>query len=167
MAKSFKQNLIDIVGKELEKQGYVLVAELGYLVYHYRTENYIHIVQFCKGKYEPFIEVVFTTVFPNEDKEHSNIHYPSFNKFSEGNINKITVDDCVHKHFIKGNYGSKFYYEYVYLALGQGVVGVSDKAKKPFGIRLKKHTEKTYVDVCNLIKKRLFETLSLAKCKCE
>lgn len=160
MGKTFKQNLTDTVGRELERQGYALAPTLGYLLYRRVGERRIDLVQFLKDKYEPSIEVAVATVFPG-DPVLSNIDYRSLNTFSEGKIEKITVDDCIRKTFLKGHFGHKFYYEDVYLALGSGIVGVKSGGKKPIGIRLKRGGPATYSEVCELIKKRLFQAMTI------
>ena len=59
------------------------------------------------------------------------------------------------QYFLKGNFGDCFYFTDVYLALGRGIVGIGQKEKKPFGIRLKKFTSSRYKDICDLIIIRL------------
>lgn len=158
MSKSFKQVLIDIVGRDLENKGFELAASKcyhGYPIYHRKSDSYIEIIQFGKDKYEPKLIVSCSIVYLGVDEEKSNIDYPSFRMFSGGDLAKICVDDCKEKFYLKGHFGENFYFGNVYLVLGAGIVAVSDRAKKPIGIRIKKCTSATYKEVANLIVKRL------------
>ena len=65
------------------------------------------------------------------------------------------MDDCREKFFVKGHVGKCFYFGDVYLALGRGIVAVSEETKKPFGIKIKKCRPETYESVAKLIAKRL------------
>ncbi len=167
MKNTFKQTLLNIVGSELEQIGFNLISTNGYPVYHRRTDELIEIIQFSKAKYETYITVGIATVYLNNSKEFSNISYPAFNEFSDGDLNKITVDDCIKKHYLKGNIGNAFHFGNIYFVLGMGIMGISDNTKKPFGIRLKKYKDTTFVNVCELINKKLkkyFEMVEIKKC---
>lgn len=158
MRKTFKQLLIDIVGRELESNGFQLTSVKsyhGYPIYHRKSNFFIEIIQFGKDRYEPKLIVSCSIVYLDVDEDQSNIHYPSFNQFSDGDLAKICVDDCKEKFFMKGHFGKYFYFGDIYLALGRGIVGVSDGAKKPCGIRIKRLTSQTYEKVAKLIMKRL------------
>lgn len=78
-----------------------------------------------------------------------------FNEYSNGGLEKISVDDCYEKYFLKGNFGNGFHYGDVYLALGSGIIGVKPNNKKPIGFRIKKFKSTTYNKLCDLIIKRL------------
>lgn len=106
-------------------------------------------------KYEAFITVSASIVFLDTVEEKSNINFKWFNEFNNGDYEKINVDDCLDKYFLRGDFGDCFYYGDVYLAFGQGVIGVKPKGKKPVGIRLKKYSSSTYEEVSDLIIKRL------------
>ena len=158
MSKSFKQTLIDIAGTELESKGFELASVTcyhGYPIYHRKSDSYIEIIQFGRDRYQPRLIVSCSIVYLNVDEEKSNIHYPSFREFSGGDLAKICVDDCKDKFFLKGHLGRCFYFGDIYLAFGRGIVGVSEGQKKPFGIKIKKHTPKTQKHVATLILKRL------------
>ena len=159
MSKSFKQVLIDIVGRDLENKGFELTStkcHQGYPIYHRKSNRYIEIIQFGKDRYEPKLIVSCSIVYLGVDEEKSNIHYPSFREFSNGDLTKICVDDCREKFFVKGHIGKCFYFGDVYLALGRGIVGVEhDSHSKPLGFKIKRYTDSTYFDLCNLIIKRM------------
>lgn len=158
MSKSFKQILIDIVGKDLENKGFELSSikcRHGYPIYHRKSDHYIEIIQFGKDRYEPRMIVSCSIVYLDVEEEKSNIHYPSFREFSNGNLEKICVDDCKDKFFLKGHFGNFFYFGDVYLALGKGIVAIAEGAKKPVGIKIKRCNPKMYENVAKLIVKRL------------
>lgn len=158
MSKSFKKVLLNIVGKELEDKGFELApvkCHHGYPIYHRKSDSYIEIIQFGKDRYEPRLIVSCSIVYLGVDEEKSNIHYPTFREFSGGDLAKICVDDCKEKFYLKGHFGKCFYLGDVYLAFGRGVVVVSDGAKKPLGIRIKKYTDGTYEEIATLIAERL------------
>lgn len=156
MNKNIKKVLIENVGKELnDNQFYLVDSSDNFLVYHRKNDSYIEIVQLGKDKYETFITVSVSIVFLNVAKEKTNINYAFFNEFSNGDFDKINVDDCFDKYFLKGNIGNGFHYGDVYLVLGRGICGISPDTKKISGIRLKKYNSKTYEKTCSLIIKRL------------
>lgn len=158
MSKPFKQVLIDIVGKELESKGFELASTKcyhGYPIYHRKSDYYIEIIQFGKNLHEPSLIVSCSIVYLDVSKEKSNIHYPTFCEFSNGDLNKICVDDCKDKFFLKGQLGKTFYFGDLYLVFGRGIVAVSMESKKPKGIKIKSCNPKTYNKVAKLIAKRL------------
>ena len=158
MSKSFKQVLIDIVGGDLESKGFELASmkcHQGYPIYRRKSNRYIEIIQFGKDRYEPKLIISCSIVYLGVDEEKSNIHYPSFREFSNGDLTKICVDDCREKFFVKGHIGKCFYFGDVYLALGRGIVAVSEETQKPIGIKIKKCRPETYETVAKLIAKRL------------
>ncbi len=158
MSRSFKQVLMDIVGRELESKGFELAlckCYHGYPIYHRKSDSYIEIIQFGKDRYEPSIIVSCSIVYLGVDEEKSNIDYPFFREFSGGDLAKISVDDCKDKFFLKGHLREIFYFGDVYLALGCGIVAVSSGAKKPVGIRIKRCSTETYEKVARLIVKRI------------
>ena len=158
MSKSFKQVLIDIVGGDLESKGFELASmkcHQGYPIYRRKSNRYIEIIQFGKDRYEPKLIISCSIVYLGVDEEKSNIHYPSFREFLNGDLTKICVDDCREKFLVKGHIGKCFYFGDVYLALGRGIVAVSEETKKPIGIKIKKCRPETYETVAKLIAKRL------------
>ena len=158
MSKSFKQVLIDILGRDLENKGFELASikcHHGYPIYHRKSDGYIEIIQFGKDSYEPRLIVSCSIVYLGVEEEKSNIHYPSFCEFSSADLTKICVDDCKDKFFLKGHFGKYFYFGDVYLALGRGIVAVSEGTKKPFGIKIKRCKPEMYENVVKLIAKRL------------
>lgn len=158
MSKSFLQVLTNIVGSDLENKGFELASTKchhGYPIYHRRSDSYIEIIQFGKDRYEPRLIVSCSIVYLGVDEEKLNIHYPSFREFSSGDLTKICVDDCKDKFFLKGHFGKCFYFGDVYLALGRGIVAVSEGSKKPFGIKIKRCKPEMYENVVRLISKRL------------
>lgn len=171
MSKSFKQVLVDVVGRELESKGFELASvkcHYGYPIYHRKSDKFIEIMQFGKDLYESRLIISCSIVYLGVDEENSNIHYPTFREFSGGDLDKICVDDCKERFYLKGHLGKCFYFGDVYLALGRGIVAVSDGAKKPLGIRIKKSTDTTYKKVVNLILKRLesaYDWLTVKKAK--
>ena len=81
MSKSFKQVLIDIVGRDLENKGFELASmkcHQGYPIYHRKSNRYIEIIQFGKDRYEPKLIISCSIVYLGVDEKNSNIHYPSF-----------------------------------------------------------------------------------------
>ena len=174
MNKELKTLLIDKLGDVLNNQNFY-VADLGsnYCVYHRRNDDYIEIIQWTEDKYKKYITVSASIAFLDTIEEKSNINYRWFKEFNNGDLCKIYVDDCLNKYFLKGNFGERFYFTDVYLALGRGIVGIGQKEKKPLGIRLKKYSSSTYQDICDLIIKRLprvFEWLrkqqTTTRCQC-
>lgn len=174
MNKEFKKLLLDKLGEVLINKNFY-VADLGsnYCVYHRRNDDYIEIIQWAEDKYKKYITISTSIAFLDTIEEKSNINYKWFKEFNNGNLDKINVDDCIDKYFLKGNLGERFFFTDVYLALGQGIVGVGQKEKKPLGIRLKKYSSSTYQDICDLIIRRLprvFEWLrkqaTTIRCQC-
>ena len=156
MNKDLRKLLAEKVGNELKNNGFHLVDSLNkYFIYHRKNNTNIEIIQIGKDKYETCIIVSVSIIFLNVPNELTNINYPVFNEFNNGNIEKINVDDCLEKYFLKGNFGNSFHYGDVYLALGSGIVGVRPGNKKPIGIRVKKFKTTTYNELCDLIIKRL------------
>ncbi len=156
MNKEFKQLLLDNIGGVLTAHNfYVADSGSNYCIYHKRNDDYIEIIQWAEDKYKTHITVTSSIAYFDTIKEKSNINLKWFKEFNNSDYDKINVDDCIDKYFLKGNFGNSFYYTDVYLVLGQGIVGVSQKRKKPLGIKLKKYTSSTYQDICDLIKKRL------------
>ena len=160
MNKEFKKFLLDKLGEVLINQQFY-VADLGsnYCVYHRRNDDYIEIIQWAEDKYKKYITVSTSIAFLDTIEEKSNINYKWFKEFNNGDLDKINVDDCITKYFLKGNFGDRFYFTDVYLALGRGIVGAGQKEKKPLGIRLKKYSSSTYQDICELIIRRLPKVL--------
>ena len=169
MNQALRELLINTVGKELNTQGFYLV-DLGYqhaLVFHRKTKSYLEIVQFAKDKYETYITAISSILFINDEVENSslswqekskktNINYPFLNEYCAGNREKASVDECCIKYTLKGNLGYKFHYGDVYLTFGQGIIGTSPKImKKPIGLQIKKATNTTYDELCDLIIKQL------------
>lgn len=156
MNKDFRKIIIEIVGKELNKNNFYLVNSSNvHFIYHRKNKSSIEIVQIAKDKYETYITVSVSVAFFNAKKEQTNINYPLFNEFSNGDYDKICVDDCIEKYFLKGNFGNGFHYGDVYLALGRGIVGISPSGNRPTGIRIKKFRKTIYNELCYLIIKRL------------
>jgi len=170
MNKAFRELLIKKVGKELNRKEFYLM-DLGYKnIIHFRrkTDSYIEIVQFSKDKYQTCITVASSIVFLDEKIENSNlnwkekskktnINYPFLNEYCDGNIDKIGLDECCRKYYLKGTRGNDFHYGDVYWDIRLGmIIGVSpQRKKKPVGFRISKFTDKTYDNLCNLIIKRL------------
>ena len=170
MNKAFRELLIKKVGKELNRKEFYLM-DLGYKnIIHFRrkTDSYIEIVQFSKDKYQTCITVASSIVFLDEKIENSNlnwkekskktnINYPFLNEYCDGNIDKISLDECCRRYYLKGTRGNDFHYGDVYWDIRLGmIIGVSpQKKKKPVGFRIVKFTDKTYDNLCNLIIKRL------------
>lgn len=126
-----------------------------FFVYHKKNNSNIQIIQIGEDNYEPCLIVSASIVFITHQKELTNINYPIFNEFNNGDNEKISVDDCLDKYILKGNFGKNFHYGDVYLALGSGIVGVRPNTKKPIGIRIKKYKTTAYCELCDLIIKRL------------
>ena len=174
MNKEFKKLLLDKLGEVLINHNFY-VADLGgnYCVYHRRNDDYIEIIQWAEDKYKKYITFSTSIAFLDTIEEKSNINYKWFKEFNNGDLDKINVDDCITKYFLKGNFGERFYFTDVYLALGRGIVGIRQKEKKPLGIRLKKYSSSTYPDICDLIIKRLPRVLewlrkqaTIIRCQC-
>ena len=156
MNKDIRELLLDKVGKELTEKGFSIAdTTRKYAVYHKKHEDCIEIIQWAEDKYKKYITVSTSIAFLDTIEEKSNINYKWFKEFNNGDLDKINVDDCVDKYFLKGNFGDRFYFTDVYLALGRGIVGIGQKEKKPLGIRLKKYSSSTYQDICDLIIKKL------------
>lgn len=156
MNSNFKNMLIERVATELNYNGFYLVdSSNNYLVYHRKGDLYIEIVQIGKDKYETYVTVSASIVFLHVSEKKTNINYPFFYEFSNGMLDKISVDDCIEKYFLKGNFGNAFHYGDVYLVLGRGICGIAHDAKKPLGIRLKKFNSRTYEKISDIIIKRL------------
>ncbi len=128
MNKEFKKLLLDKLGEVLINQQFY-VADFGsnYCVYHRRNDDYIEIIQWAEDKYKKYITVSTSIVFLDTIEEKSNINYKWFTEFNNGDFDKVNVDDCIDKYFLKGNFGNRFYFTDVYLALGRGIVGVGQK----------------------------------------
>ena len=170
MNKAFRELLIKKVGKELNRKEFYLM-DLGYKnIIHFRrkTDSYIEIVQFSKDKYQTCITVASSIVFLDEKIENSNLNwkekskktnidYPFLNEYCDGNIDKISLDECCRRYYLKGTRGNDFHYGDVYWDIRLGmIIGVSpQRKKKPVGFRISKFTDKTYDNLCNLIIKRL------------
>lgn len=169
MNKDFRKLLIEKVGKKLNQKEFYFV-DLGYKnIIHFRrkTNSYIEIVQFSKDKYETCITVASSIVFLDEKIENSNlnwrekskitnINYPFLNEYCDGNIDKISIDECCKRYYLRGTRGNNFHYGDVYWDITLGIIGVSpQREKKPVGFRISKFTDKTYDNLCNLIIKRL------------
>ena len=157
MNKEIRKLILDKLGDELSKNGFFLVdSTREYAVYHKKNNNHIEIIQWAKDKYESYITVSTSIAFLNTNVEKSNINYKWFNEFNNGDFNKINVDDCRKKIFLKGHYGDEFHYGDVYVAFGTGRVGVSPNSKKkPIGFRIKKFKTTTYDELCDLVIKRI------------
>lgn len=156
MDKEFRELLIEKVGKKLNDNNFYLADWANkYFVYHRSGDSTVEIIQIGQDKYETYVTVSASIVFLNTEKEHTNINYPMFDEFNNGNIEKISVDDCHERYYLKGNFGNGFHYGNVYLALGRGIVGVAPNSKKPIGIRIKRYKSTTYNEICDLIIKRL------------
>ena len=149
--------LLNRIGKELNNKGFFLVDSTDkHTVFHKRNENYIEIIQWAQDKYETYITVSSSIAFLKVSDELSNINHKWFNEFNNGDYNKINVDDCRKKIFLKGHYGDEFHYGDVYIAFGTGRVGVSPNSKKkPIGFRIKKFKTTTYDELCDLVIKRI------------
>ena len=149
--------LLNRIGKELNNKGFCLVDSTDkHAVFHKRNENYIEIIQWAQDKYETYITVSSSIAFLKVSDELSNINHKWFNEFNNGDFNKINVDDCRKKIFLKGHYGDEFHYGDVYIAFGTGRVGVSPNSKKkPIGFRIKKFKTTTYDEICDLVIKRI------------
>ena len=149
--------LLNRIGKELNSKGFCLVDSTDkHAVFHKRNENYIEIIQWAQDKYETYITVSSSIAFLKVSDELSNINHKWFNEFNNGDFNKINVDDCRKKNFLKGHYGDEFHYGDVYIAFGTGRVGVSPNSKKkPIGFRIKKFKTTTYDELCDLVIKRI------------
>lgn len=156
MNRQLRTLVLDKVGSELENKGFCLVDSSNtWLVFHRKSLSHIEIIQIGKDKYETCLIVSASIVYLNVSDEMSNINYPMFNEYHDGNIETICVDDCLEKYYLRGHFGNGFHYGNVYLALGRGIVGISPKGKKPLGIKLKKYKDTTYFELCNLVVKRL------------
>ena len=158
MKKELQKILFEKVGAELNKNKFHLVdSSSKRIVYHRNNVSCIEIIQITQDKYESFVNVSVSIAFLDVTNETTNINYAFFNEFNNGNFEKISTDDCRDKLFLKGSFGDAFHHGDVYLALGQGIVGIEPDSKKPIGIRLKKFNAQTHEDLCNLIIKRLKE----------
>ena len=157
MNKDIRELLLDKVGKELNKKGFrIAVSTSKYVVYHRKHEDYIEIIQWAKDKYESYITVSASIAFLNTIEENSNINFKWFNEFNNSDYNKINVDDCIKKYFLKGHFGDEFHYGDVYIAIGRGIIGVAHSSNnKPLGFKIKKYKDSTYLELCNLIIKRM------------
>ena len=159
MNEELKHKLLNIVGKELISKGfYLAVNAKKYLIFHRKTESYIEIIQFAKERNETYFLVSSSIVYTKVSSEYSNICYQAFKECNDGDINKISVDDCFKKYFLKGDFGGEFHYGDVYISIGNGRIGVSPTChKKPCGIRIKKYKENTYDNLCRKIIKNLYK----------
>ena len=156
MKKELQKILFEKVGAELNKNNFHLVdSSSKWIVYHRYDVSCIEIIQITQDKYESFFNVSVSIAFHDVTNEITNINHTFFNEFNNGDFEKISTDDCCDKLFLKGNFGNAFHYGDVYLALGQGIVGIDLASKKPIGIRLKKYNSETYNKLCDLIVKRL------------
>ena len=156
MKKKLRDKLLEKVGYELNRSGFLLAASSSkWMIFHRKNDSYIEIIQIAQDKYETFFSVSVSVAFLNVPSEITNIDYAFFNEFNNGDFKKISTDDCREKFYLKGNFGEAFHYGDVYLALGQGIVGVNPDSKKPIGIRLKKFNSETYDELCDLIIQRL------------
>ena len=92
----------------------------------------------------------------NTTEEKANINFKWFNEFNNGDYNKIDVSDCIKKYYLKGHFGDEFHYGDVYIAIGRGIVGVAHNShSKPLGFKIRKYKDSIYLDICNLIIKRM------------
>ena len=156
MKKELRNKILEKVGYELNRNGFLLAdSSSKWMIFHRKNDSYIEIIQIAQDKYETFFSVSVSVAFLDVPSEITNIDYAFFNKFNNGDFEKISTDDCREKIYLKGNFGEAFHYGDVYLALGQGIVGADPEPKKPIGIRLKKYTSETYDNLCELIVKRL------------
>ena len=157
MKKDIRELLLNKVGKELTDKGFCIAdSTRQYAVFHRKNRDCIEIIQWAKDKYESYITISASIVFLNTTEEKSNVNFKWFNEFNNGDYNKINVDDCIKKYYLKGHFGDEFHYSDVYIAIGRGVVGVAHNSNnKPLGIKIKKYKNSTYLDLCNLIIKRL------------
>ena len=138
MKKELRNKVLEKVGDELNCKGFLLVdSSRKWMIFHRKSDSYVEIVQIAQDKYETFFSVSVSIAFLDVPSEITNINYVFFNEFNDGDFKKISTDDCREKFYLKGNFGEAFHYGYVYLALGQGIVGVNPDSKKPIGIRLK------------------------------
>ncbi len=157
MNKDIREFLLDKVGNELAKRGFILAdSTRKYAVYHRKNEDCIEIIQWAKDKYESFVTVSASFAFLNTVEEKTNINFKWFNAFNNGDYNKINVSDCIKKYYLKGHFSDEFHYGDVYVALGKGIVGVAHNGKsKPLGFKIRNYKTSTYLDLCNLIIKRI------------
>ena len=157
MNKTLKEKLLSTVGFELNNKNFnISQSKNNYIVFHRKSEGLIEIIQIQKPTKETYINVLASIVFLNTTKETSNICYPMLEECNLGDINKISVDDCIKKYILKGHYGNDFHYGDVYISFGNGLLGLSpNNDKKPIGIKIKKYNEKTYDNLCKLICKRI------------
>ena len=154
---TLKTLLLDKVGNELNQKGYYLAKTTNtYAVYHRKNKKHIEIIQWTKDKHETYITISASIVFLDTIAEKSNIDFKMFNEFNNGDYNKISVDDCIKKYFLKNRWSYKFHYGDVYLAFGLGIIGtLQNNQNKHLGIRIKKYKNSTYNNLCNLIIKKL------------
>ena len=156
MKKEFREMLLQKVGTALNTNDFYLAdSSSKWMVYHRKTNSCIEIIQIAQDKYESFLNVSVSIVFLNVPNEATNINYAFFNEFYGGNFEKIGIDACRDKLYLKGNFGEEFHYGDIYLALGRGFVGITPDSKKLIGIRIKKFNAETYGQLCDLIIKRL------------
>ena len=156
MKKELRDKILEKVGNELYHNSFRLVdSSSKWMIFHQKNDSYIEIIQIAQDKYESFVSISASIAFLNVPNEITNINHTFFNEFNNGDFEKISTDDCCDKLFLKGNFGNAFHYGDVYLALGQGIVGIDIASKKPIGIRLKKYNSETYNKLCDLIVKRL------------
>ncbi|MBQ9125114.1 MAG: hypothetical protein IKC58_03660 [Clostridia bacterium] len=157
MNKEIRELLLDKVGQELTEKGFSIAdSTRQYAVYHRKKDHCIEIIQWAKDKYESFITVSASIAFLNTVGEKSNINFKWFSEFNNSNYDKINVSDCMKKYFLKGHFGDEFHYGDVYIAIGRGIVGVAhDSNNKPLGFKIKKYKNSTYLDLCDLIIKRM------------
>ncbi|MBO5510185.1 MAG: hypothetical protein J6J01_08950 [Oscillospiraceae bacterium] len=156
MKKELQDTILEKVGNEVYRNGFHLVdASRKRIIFHRKNDSYVEIIQIAQDKYETFVSVSASIAFLNVPNEIRNMNHVFFNEFNNGNIKRISTDDCCDKFFLRGNFGESFHFGDVYLALGQGIVGVNPGSKKPIGIRLKKYNSETYDKSCDLIIKRL------------
>jgi hypothetical protein len=154
--KELRDKILEKVGYELNRNGFFIAdSSSKWMIFHRKNDSYIEIIQIGQDKYESFVSISASIAFLNVPNEITNINHAFFNEFNNGDFEKISTDDCCDKLFLKGNFGDAFHYGDVYLALGQGIVGVDPTAKKPIGIRLKKFNSETYDKLCDLIIQRL------------
>ena len=103
MNEELKHKLLNTVGMELISKGFYLVVNAKkYLIFHRKTELYIEILQFAKERNETYFLVSSSIVYTKGSSKYSNLCYQAFKECNDGDINKISVDDCFKKYFLKG-----------------------------------------------------------------
>ncbi len=134
-----KQNIKQAIIKSIEP----LLTENGFCgefpIYYKRLTDQLEIIEISKDKYEPIYRIYASYVRLNCEQTQNNINYDHF-KLIDYDLDKITTFECKEIYTLKGDCGIDFYFNDVYIALGQGRVCRSISGKKPFGFRIKKRT---------------------------